>query len=131
MAKRIVFHLNKLIRTKLLDVIVGLGQEPEVKVLEGKDKIRAIIVKIIEEAQELDPDSPSYSEELADVLQAVTDLVDESEEDVEAIRLSKLAEKGGFRQGIFISKLALKPNDKWVDYYRKEPQKYPEEKSNS
>ena len=128
-SEKVVFHLNKLVRAKLPDDMRARGQQPEVRQLEGREKTLAKIAKLLEEAGELDPDSPTYPEELADVLQIVTELVrDCSGEDVEKIRREKLAKKGGFDAGLFVTKLVLDPDDEWVEYYRREPEKYPEER---
>ena len=127
---KVTFHLDKLVRGKIPDDMRAKGQQPEVIQLEGREKTLAKIAKLIEEARELDPDSPTYAEELADVLQIVMELErDYGSETVEAIRREKLANKGGFDAGLFVTKLVLDQSDEWVDYYRQDPEKYPEEKN--
>ena len=128
MSESVTFHLNKLVRDKLPDAMRQMGQEPEVKTLSGEELQRALIAKVGEELAELDPDSPEYKKELADLKQAVIDLIALSDPDeIERLRLEMLEKKGGFETGAYISRLTLRPDDEWIEYYRREPQKYPEE----
>lgn len=129
MAERLVFHLNKLVRGKLPSTMKELGQQPEVTTLTGIELKRALINKVAEELSELDPESESYQVELADLNQAVKDLneISGGEEAIEALRLELLAKKGGFGDGRYVGKLVLSKDDPWVEYYRQEPERYPEE----
>ena len=97
-------------------------------VLEGEDLQRALIAKVAEEVAELDPNDPSYQKELADLLQAMKDLIAVSggEAVIERLRQADEERRGGFLAGQFIARLQLEPDDRWVEYYRREPKKYPE-----
>ena len=128
MNERIVFGLNKLVRDKLPDMMREVDQEPEVVTLAGIDKVRALIAKVAEEVAELDPESSSYTKELSQVKQALMDLIESSSdpEVIEELRLGDLERRGGFLDGQYITTLSLSPDDEWVEYYRREPEKYPE-----
>lgn len=124
---KITFALKKLVRDKLPETMVAVGQEPEVTQLHGEELKAALIAKVAEELAELDPASPSYTSELADVLQALEDLLSISDEQaVRALQAEHFAKRGGFAGGYYIATLALKASDRWVEYYRSNPQKYPE-----
>lgn len=123
------FHLNKLVRGKLPDIMHDRGQDPEVTKLEGDALINALIAKVAEELAELEPGDPSLAKELSQVKQAINDLIELStgDQEIERLRLEDLKRRGGFTEGMYISRLHLQPDDEWVAYYRKEPEKYPEE----
>ncbi len=124
----VTFGLNKLVRDKLPEIMREMGQEPEVVTLEGWELQRALIDKVREELAELDPDAPSYQKELADLLQAVQDLIAASgdEAKVEELRQADIKNRGGFLAGQYIASLRLAAGDEWIAYYRSEPDKYPE-----
>ncbi|MEO5948931.1 MAG: nucleoside triphosphate pyrophosphohydrolase [Candidatus Saccharimonas sp.] len=124
----VTFGLNKLVRDKLPDMMRELGQEPEVTRLETKAHVRELIAKVIEEAQELDPNDPKYLNELADLKQVISDLIELSgvPDEVERLRQEDLAKRGGFLTGQYIGALHLPHDDPWIGYYRKDPKRFPE-----
>lgn len=126
------FRFNKLVRDNFRPIYDKLGQTIRTRELSTdqlKDEIRR---KIIEEAKELPIHSVSTEEmagELADIQQALDDLADKcgvSSEQITKKKAAKFAEKGGFSEGLFVETITLDDNDKWVQYYRNEPEKYPE-----
>lgn len=126
------FQFNKLVRDKFRPIYDQLGQTIKTREL-SRDQLKdAIRNKIIEEAKELPIDSVSaedISSELADIQQALDDLADKcgiSSEQIAKKKIAKFAEKGGFSEGLFVETITLNDNDKWVQYYRNEPDKYPE-----
>jgi len=125
------FKLDKLVRDKFPEIYEALGQEAVVEKLSKIDLSKALLDKIIEEAAEIKPESSREEllEEIADIQQIIDDLKSENnltDEEIANIQESKKAEKGGFKEGVFIKTLTVPENDKWVEYYRKEPSKYPE-----
>lgn len=125
------FQLNKMIRDDMIAMYGALGQKAVYRKLEGDELIAAIIQKIVEEAEEIpaDGDRKTIIKEIADVKQGLIDLQAQlaiSDDEIEQVRVAKLAEKGGFMQGIFVETLTLRDDDSWVAYYRAEPEKYPE-----
>lgn len=130
-AKRIVFYLNKLIRDNLPEMMRGRAQKPSVTTLTGDKLVVALVNKLTEESRELDPKSPKFLQELSEVTQVLDDLLEtlDAREEVERLRQADLARRGGFRKGQYISTLSLAPDDEWVEYYRKEPERFREERS--
>ena len=108
-----------------------LGQVAVYRTLSGDALIEAVIQKIIEEVKEvpINGDRNVIIKEIADVQQGLVDLMSHlciSDTEVEGARLAKLAKKGGFARGVFVETLTLSDDDSWTDYYRAEPDKYPE-----
>lgn len=126
------FQFNKLVRDKLRSIYDQLGQTVQTRDLSESELKDAIRNKIIEEAKELPINSASTEEiagELADIQQALDDLAAKcgvSSEQISSKKATKFAEKGGFREGLFVETITLHDDDEWVQYYRNEPEKYPE-----
>lgn len=98
-----------------------------------KDELRdALIVKLHEEADEvsgaLSPEE--LVEEIGDVQQIINDLcavMGVAKEDVAAVIAKKSGRKGGFLKGEYIDMITIPDeNDKWAQYCRQAPEKYPE-----
>ncbi len=106
-----------------------MGQEPRATRLTGDALVEALTNKLVEESKELDPRSPKFLQELSEVTQVLHDLLDtlDARDEVERLRQADLARRGGFGNGQYISTLSLSEDDEWVEYYRKDPEKYPEE----
>jgi predicted house-cleaning noncanonical NTP pyrophosphatase (MazG superfamily) len=128
MTERVTFGLNKLVRDKLPETMQAIGQEVELTPLDPASHADALRAKVAEELAELDPASDSYARELADLKQAILDLIELSgdAEEVERLRLADLEKRGGFLAGHYIAQVYLQPDDPWVEYYRKDPKRYPE-----
>lgn len=129
MAEKVTFRLDKIVRDKILQDMLELGQEPQYRELEGDELIREGIKKVQEEANELLPDDPDRLRELVQLQSAVNALVrtvgitrEEFSRMVEQLEV----ERGGFEKAYYVGDLTLKSDDPWVDYYRKDPVRYPE-----
>ncbi len=125
------FKLDKLVRDKFPEIYESLGQKATIEKLSKVELSRALLDKIIEEVSEMKPDASreELMEEIADLQQAIDDFKSEvgiTSDEVANVQADKKSKKGGFRRGIFIKSLVVPENDKWVEYYRKEPKKYPE-----
>lgn len=71
-----VFKFQKLVRDNIVPMQLSLGAEPTYRILDKDGHIRALIDKIIEETQEIrTADKESVSEEIADIQQALDDLL--------------------------------------------------------
>ena len=101
----------------------------------SKDELRtALIAKLREEADEIDSalSTEELVEEIGDVQQIIDDLcttmgVDKDE--LAAAIAKKTGRKGGFLQGEYIDTVTIPDeNDKWAQYCRRAPEKYPEVK---
>lgn len=126
----VVFALQKLVRDKLVEIYIGLGQKPRHHFLGKDDHKMHLAHKIVEEAKELsNASTDKMAEEIADVRQALDDLqylYGISDTELARVMKAKKAKKGGFRKGLFIDRLELEDGDPWIEYYRKEPERFPE-----
>lgn len=129
------FHFNKLVRGKLPEMYEELNQTTVSRRLVGRELLIQLRNKILEEVQEIpidddELDIAKITREISDAEQGLKDmreLLGISDEDVEAARLEKFNEKGGFLDGVFVEMIELQDDDPWIEYYRKEPYKYPEQ----
>lgn len=121
-----IFHLNKLIRDKLVAQFEHDNQVATYRQLSDEEHLGALRDKVYEEAAELPSESnPEEAlSELADVYQALVDyalLQGLSEEAVLAERARKFEKKGGFAGGNFVTDLELAEDDPWTNYFREHP----------
>lgn len=125
------FRLNKLIRDGLREKYAMLGQKAQYPQLTKDEHIKLLIEKIIEEIREvpINGDSDETAKEMSDVQQAINDLASllgVSIEQIEAARKESFKDKKGFTEGTFVDVLTLKDDDPWIEYYRKDPARFPE-----
>lgn len=129
------FRFNKLVRDNFRQIYDDLGQVVKTRELTNLEFKKAIRDKIIEEARELpvrEHGDDEIASEIGDIQQAIDDLrevYDISAERVADAQAKKFVKKGGFTTGLYIETIELQDNDPWVEYYRNEPDKYPEIKN--
>ena len=125
-----IFKFNKLVRSKLLNEYNRLGQKVVIKKLTKDEHKRQLVKKLLEEVLEINFDEPeSIKDEIADVRQALDDLAEIcgiSEVDIKTAQQKKFDKKGGFSEGVFVETIRLAEDDEWIEYYRKNPDRYPE-----
>jgi inosine triphosphate pyrophosphatase len=126
------YALRKLVRDKLPQAYIDLHQKAELRYLKDDEHWRALKAKIFEEANEL-PDSLDDKEtlksEIADLLRVFKDaatLAGISMADIESIDADKTEKRGGFLEGAYVETLELQDDDKWNEYLRREPDRFPE-----
>jgi len=120
------FKLNKLVRDKLREEYLLDGQEAVYRSLSIEEHKNELKNKIIEEASEINTNAPieDIISEIADIRQAIDDLVllyEISDDQIKFKQQTKYSKKGGFVSGAFVETITLKDNDKWLEYYRKNP----------
>ena len=127
------FEFNRLVRGKLPEVYAEMGQKATYKELSQTELLEALREKVIEELREVplgaDASAEEQEGELADVEQAWIDFkttVGILQDRIESIRQEKLQKKGSFLDGRYVIELELSDDDEWVDYYRRDPERYPE-----
>jgi len=125
------FKLNKLVRDKLPADYKRLDQVAKYKVLTLDEYKIELINKIIEEAKEIKIDGSidSIKSEIADIQQALDDFVrlcGINLDEISKIQQKKFDKKGGFRNSIYVKTIKLKDDDSWVQYYRDNPDTFPE-----
>lgn len=124
------FQFKKLVRDRVVDQQIASGAKPNFRKL-GKDELRLELVKKIqEEAKEVPAaESEDVSSEIADVQQAVDDLIASyslTKEDIARKQRIKNDRSGAFSKGLYVEYVEVNENDKWVKYYRENADKYPQ-----
>jgi predicted house-cleaning noncanonical NTP pyrophosphatase (MazG superfamily) len=124
------FKLNKLVRDKIVQLHLDMGGGVEHKTLKGTELNEALVQKLIEEAVEL-KNSELSAGELADLQEIIDQLAKNlgiTEEELAAKQKAKREKTGGFEKGHFINTVTLPADNKWADYYAKDPTRFPEVK---
>lgn len=127
------FRFNKLVRDKLPRMYAELNQKIVTRRLTGPELLQALQNKLMEEAAEIPFEKGARDEivsEIADLEQVIDDMkvaAGISDDEVRLAKLKKLEKKGGFSEGVYVDSIELEDGDEWVEYYRREPKKYPEE----
>ncbi len=124
------FKFSKLVRDKIVDLQMSRGVKPVYRQLEAEEHIEELIKKVIEEVKEARVCEPAdLAKELADVQQALDDLIDKfglTSSEINVAKEEKRQEAGGFGQGIFIEYIETDENDEYAAHYRKNSDRYPE-----
>jgi predicted house-cleaning noncanonical NTP pyrophosphatase (MazG superfamily) len=122
------FRLNKLVRDKIIEYNIGYGGKVQYKTLRGEKLNNALVVKLVEEAKELQSGELS-AEELADlkeIIEQIAENIKISIEEIETIQKMKKTKNGAFKKGYFIEELTLPAEHKWALYYASDPERFPE-----
>ena len=98
---------NKLVRDRIPEIIEATGKKYTTRVLNDKEYIDELKKKSFEELQEyVETDTKEDAiEELADVLEIMHTLAEyhgSSMEEIEEVRRSKAAKRGGFKEKIYL-----------------------------
>jgi predicted house-cleaning noncanonical NTP pyrophosphatase (MazG superfamily) len=126
------FEFNKLVRDKLREEYIRIGQKATYRKLSAAEYKKQLVNKIAEELIEIDinGEKSEIIGELGDIKQVVMDFMkvcDITDNQVEAARQAKFDKKGGFEGRNYVTSLELKPDDKeWIEYYRKRPDVFKE-----
>ena len=105
-------EFNKLVRDKIPDNIKARGENVELLRLEGEALIAALKRKVVEEAFEVVDSKTTQQmvEELADlreVMDALKNQLGISEKDVKKVQNSKAKSRGGFNEGLMLTRTVL------------------------
>lgn len=122
------FRLNKLVRDKIVQSTEAQGGTVKYHTLKGKQLTKALLTKLIEEANELKTSDLSVGE-LADLKELVEALVVHfgvSEKDLPERQIEKRLQNGAFKKGHFIDTVTLPADNKWAKYYAADPKRFPE-----
>jgi predicted house-cleaning noncanonical NTP pyrophosphatase (MazG superfamily) len=126
------FKFAKLVRDKIVDNQIASGATPSFRQLSADEHKRELVNKIIEEAKEITHAEPEeVAAEVADVQQALDDLkamYGVADRDVKLAQKLKNNKNGAFKKGHYIEYVEVDENDKWAQYYRANPDRYPEMK---
>ena len=126
------FRCDKLGRDKTLEGFKKEGVTPQYKMLTGKELYEALLLKLVEEADEVRDarNRQELIEELADVLEVIDALCKTqgiSMEEIASVKEAKLKERGGFEAGLYIETVHVDDDNPKVEHFRLSPDKYPEE----
>lgn len=125
------FHLNKLVRDKIVADMKRQGQIPEYRMLSHAEMIKELTKKLLEEISEISSDEPGMLlSELADVQEVLDSLLHHagySKSDIRSIQSKKRRAAGSFKKGHYVGALQVPAESPWSDYYAKEPQRFPED----
>lgn len=101
----VIVH-RKLVRDRIPEIIRQSGAEPVCRTLSREEKLAALKEKLCEEAAEYK--QSGETEELADVaevLRAILRETDVSLDTLEAARVQKYRERGGFDGGVWLEEV--------------------------
>ncbi len=95
---------NKIVRDRIPDIIAAKGGRAETEIVESAETVILLKQKLVEEAQEIMTADPEHlAEELADLMEVIRAIADETKislDDIEQKRIAKLQERGGFTKHI-------------------------------
>ena len=124
------FTFTKLVRDKIVDKQIASGAKPSFRRLNASEHKQELVNKIIEEAREItQAPAEEIIAEIADVQQALDDLIAHhgiTAYDIKRAQQSKNDKNGAFAQGYYIDYVEVDEADEWADYYRANPDRYPE-----
>ncbi len=130
------FYFRKLVRDKVVDACLAETDTLETKyrVLGRTEFIQQLAVKIAEEAAEIPTaegvDPEEILAELADLQTVVDALTREhgfTQADLRWAVAEKTEAKGALMKRHYVDYVVLAETSPWVDYFRANPEKYPEE----
>lgn len=129
MTQMLKFRVEKLIRDGLPQIMRAQGQRVFERALDDAQYLAELKRKLVEEAAEAASAGPdSLIEELADVLEVVIALAQAAGaglEEVEAKRLAKRAERGGFEGRVYNACVEAPAGSAAAAYYLARPEQYP------
>ena len=124
------FKFAKLVRDKIVDHQIASGAKPSFRYLSDSEHKKELVKKIIEEVKEITHANPDeVAAEIADVQQALDDLKSKyglTDKDIEQAQKNKNDKSGAFKKGCYIDYVDINDDDKWVQYYRENADRYPE-----
>lgn len=124
------FRVEKLIRDKLPQIMRAQGLAVFDRRLDDADFVEALKAKLLEEAAEARTagSADELLGELADLSEVILALAEAhglTLGDIEAQRLAKRAERGGFEARVYNSAVEAEDGLPAADYYLARPEQYP------
>lgn len=124
------FKFNKLVRDKIVEHQLKAGAKPKFHQLNKQEHKNQLVFKLIEEAKEvLEAEDKDIVAEIADVMQALDDLIEQHSltiTDIKNAQALKKQKHGAFKKGIYVEYIDIEEDDPFTDYYRSNPERYPE-----
>ena len=127
---KLQFKFGKLVRDKIVEQQIAAGASSKWHRLNDAEHKRELIRKIQEESSEiLDAPKENVATEIADVQQALDDLIAKyglTTKDIAAAQQRKNDKYGAFREGLYVKFIECDEDYSWVPHYREDPERYPE-----
>jgi len=124
------FVYNKLVRDKVFDSMLEMGEKVEHKILLENEYLEELKKKIIEETTEIDFDNREGAlielADLQEVLDSIVTTLGKSKADLASLQEKKNKKSGLFKKRIFITTTELEDENEWIQYLEKHPDRYPE-----
>lgn len=122
------FRLNKLVRDKIVDSTREQSGTVKLHILKGDELTKALLTKLIEEANELKTSDLSVGElaDLKELVEALAAHLGTPESDLSRSQTEKRRRNGAFKKGHFIDTLTLPADNKWAKYYAADPKRFQE-----
>ena len=124
------FRLNKLVRDKIVTDMQAMGQHVASRTLDDVEYRQRLLEKLVEEVRECRAsDEGDMLKELADlieVIDATASAYGIDHDQLKKIQAERREKRGSFDGRIYIEDITLEDDDPWVDYYVKEPNRFPE-----
>ena len=123
------FKVAKLVRDKIAQRMIA-DENASYKVLNDEEYITELKKKVLEEAKELLPkkNKSDILKELADIQEIIDLIIKALKSSKRELKLRQKGENkksGAFKKRLFIETIELKYDHPWLDYYLKNPEKYP------
>ena len=97
---------NKLIRDKIPQIIEQSGKQAVIEVVSGKEYLELLNAKLGEELQEyLESQSVEELADLTEVIYAILEYKDVSQQEFELIRNQKVQERGAFKDRLLLKEV--------------------------
>ncbi|MDQ5890174.1 MAG: hypothetical protein QG604_48 [Candidatus Dependentiae bacterium] len=125
------YKVEKLVRDKLLERMEKLNSFVKTRILGKEAYLKSLEAKLAEESEEVIKAS-SHKErvsELADVLEVVhafAHAIGASMQEVEALRIEKYTERGGFYKGLYCEYVDVEEGSELHNYYQEASDRYEE-----
>jgi predicted house-cleaning noncanonical NTP pyrophosphatase (MazG superfamily) len=124
------YRFEKLVRDKIVELQLKSGSKPNYRELTDDEHKTELIKKVIEEAREvLKAEKENVAGEIADVQQALDDLVEKfgfTKADIRLEQRRKKQKNGAFKKGLYVNYLDIDDDHEWADYYKNNTDSYPE-----
>lgn len=123
------FKVAKLVRDKIAEEMIA-SENAGYRKLDDKEYVEELKKKILEEAKELLPvkKKDKIIKELGDIQEVIDTLIQalkSSRQELKDKQKRENKKSGGFKKKIYIETVELGDDHEWLDYYLKNPDKYP------
>ena len=126
------FKFSKLVRDKIVDHMRSNNQELYgLHKLDDKTFERELLRKLVEESEEASSadGQKEVLKELADVqeiIDTLKSLLKISDEELSIAKKKKIEKNGSFDNRCYVEGIGVEEDSKWLEFYLKNPEKYPE-----